>query len=317
VSAEPSEPLVVPASLAGERVDRALALITGWSRRAVADLIREGEVLVDGRPVPRSRRLAGGEALEVLRAPDVPTPPSAEPVPIEVRYEDPDLVVVAKAAGLVVHPGAGHQHGTLVHGLLERYPEVAAVGDPARPGIVHRLDRETSGLLVVARSAIAYDALVKALAAREIERDYVALVWDVPGAPRGVIDAPIGRSTRRRTRMAIQAGGRAARTTYEVREVLAGGRFALLDCSLDTGRTHQIRVHLASIGHPVVGDAAYGGARPGAELDRPFLHAAALSLCHPVTGARIQVHEPLPQELEALLDRLRGPDPPGRAGAAG
>jgi len=316
-----SGPVVVPASLAGERVDRAVALITGWSRRAVAELIADGDVLVDGRPVTRSLRLAGGETVEVLTAPEVSTPPTAEPVELEVRHEDPDVVIVAKPAGLVVHPGAGHEHGTLVHGLLHRYPEIADVGDRARPGIVHRLDRDTSGLMLVARSPMAYDALVEALAARSIERRYVALVWGVPASPRGVIDAPIGRSVRRRTRMAVRAAGRAARTAYEVREELDGGRFALLDCTLETGRTHQIRVHVASVGHPVVGDTTYGGARPDVGLDRPFLHAAALAFEHPVTGARIEVGEPLPEELEMLLGELRtsfpwAPEGPLEAGPA-
>jgi 23S rRNA pseudouridine1911/1915/1917 synthase len=313
--------MLVPTSLAGERVDRAIALITGWSRRAIADLIADGEVLVDGRTVARSLRLSGGETVEVLTEPSASTPPTAEPVGLEVRHEDPDVLIVAKPAGLVVHPGAGHEHGTLVHGLLHRYPEIADVGDRARPGIVHRLDRDTSGLMLVARSLAAYDALVDALAARSIERRYVALVWGVPSAPRGVVDAPIGRSVRRRTRMAVRAAGRAARTAYDVREELDGKRFALLDCALETGRTHQIRVHLASIGHPVVGDATYGGARPDVGLHRPFLHAVALAFEHPVTGERIEVTEPLPEELERLLGELRtsspwAPEGPLEAGPA-
>jgi 23S rRNA pseudouridine1911/1915/1917 synthase len=317
MSAEPSASLVVPASLAGERIDRALALITGWSRRAVADLIAAEDVLVDGRAISRSLRLAGGETVELLREPGASALPTGEPVPFDVRYEDPDVLVVAKPAGLVVHPGAGHEHGTLVHGLLHRYPEIAEVGDPARPGIVHRLDRDTSGLLLVAHSRAAYDALVAAMAARTIERRYVALVWGVPAAPRGVIDAPIGRSIRRRTRMAIRAAGRAARTSYDVREELAGAKLALLGCSLETGRTHQIRVHLASIGHPVVGDATYGGSRADMGVDRPFLHASALALDHPVSGQRIEVQEPLPADLDALLRRLRGSGSPGSVGVAG
>jgi 23S rRNA pseudouridine1911/1915/1917 synthase len=317
MTGESPEPLVIPTTLAGERVDRALALLTGWSRSEVAGLIRSGEILVGGRPVARSLRLVGGETVEVLREPAANERPGAEAVPITVRHADADMVIIAKPAGLVVHPGAGNAHGTLVHGLLHEFPELAGVGDPARPGIVHRLDRDTSGLLVVARSNAAYEGLVRALAAREIERRYVALVWGVPAAPRGVIDAPIGRSVRRRTRMAVRASGREARTGYEVREELDGARFALLDCTLETGRTHQIRVHLASIGHPVVGDASYGGARPGAGVERPFLHAAVLSLCHPVSGERLRFAEPLPEDLEAVLTGLRRPGPPGSAGVAG
>jgi 23S rRNA pseudouridine1911/1915/1917 synthase len=316
VTADAVEPLVVPESLAGERVDRAIALLTGWSRTVVADLVRAGEVLVDGEAVARSRRLAGGERIEVTGAPPAEATPTGEPVPIDVRYEDTDVIVISKPAGLVVHPGAGHAHGTLAHGLLDRYPELATVGDPNRPGIVHRLDRDTSGLMVVARSSRAYDALVDALAARRIEREYLALVWGVPETPRGVVDAPIGRSSRRRTRMAVRSSGREARTGYVVQEEFDEPCVALLRCTLETGRTHQVRVHLASIGHPIVGDAAYGGARPGIALDRPFLHAARLAFEHPITGAAIELEAPLPDDLAAVLSALRA-RPPGSAGVAG
>jgi 23S rRNA pseudouridine1911/1915/1917 synthase len=300
------EELAVPATLAGERVDRAVALLTGWTRREVQELVADGSVLVDGAPVAKSRRLESGEVIELLAEPAPPGPPGPEPdVPVTVRYEDADLLVVAKPAGLVVHPGAGHPHGTLVNGLLARYPELVDVGDRARPGIVHRLDRDTSGLLVVARSARAYDALVERLAAHDIERRYLALVWGRLDAPRGVIDAPIGRSLRRPTRMSVREGGRSARTAYEVRTVYAEPVVSLVECTLETGRTHQIRVHLQAIGHPVVGDAAYGGVRPALiEVDRPFLHAAALGFSHPVTGAPVEVVEPLPPELQQVLGHL-------------
>jgi 23S rRNA pseudouridine1911/1915/1917 synthase len=188
--------------------------------------------------------------------------------------------------------------------LLGEFPEIAAVGDPALPGIVHRLDRDTSGLLIVARSPRAYDALVDALAARAIERRYLALVWGEPASPRGVVDAPIGRSQRRRTRMTVRSSGRDARTGYEVQESWPDARVALLECQLETGRTHQIRVHLAAIGHPVVGDAAYGGNRSGIALERPFLHARALAFVHPVSGETLRFDEPLPPELTAVLDAL-------------
>jgi 23S rRNA pseudouridine1911/1915/1917 synthase len=231
--------------------------------------------------------------------------PVADPsIEVVVRYEDDDLVVVAKPAGLVVHPGAGHPEGTLVNGLLARYPEIADVGDLARPGIVHRLDRDTSGLLVVARSPAAYDGLVEMLAAHDVERRYDALVWGVPDSPRGVIDAPIGRSIRRPTRMSVREGGRVARTAYEVVATYREPDVARLECRLETGRTHQIRVHLLAIGHPVVGDAAYGGQRSALTLDRPFLHAGGLAFAHPVTGDPIAVEEPLAPELAALLETL-------------
>jgi 23S rRNA pseudouridine1911/1915/1917 synthase len=203
-----------------------------------------------------------------------------------------------------VHPGAGHPDRTLVNGLLARYPEIAAVGEPARPGIVHRLDRETSGLLVVARSARAYDELTRSLAAHEVQRRYVALVWGRLPARRGVVDAPIGRSVRRPTRMSVREGGRAARTEYEVRAEFADPEVSLLDCTLETGRTHQIRVHLQAIGHPIVGDAAYGGARESLPVGRPFLHAASLVFAHPVTGQAVEVSDPLPADLAAVLAAL-------------
>src|SRR5204862_3656406 len=175
-------------ALGGVRVDRAVALLTGWSRAEVQALVEAGAVLVDGRPVAKSRRLEPGEVVELLAEPQPEAPPGPDPaVALDVRHEDPDLVVIAKPAGLVVHPGAGHPGGTLVNGLLARYPELATVGDPARPGIVHRLDRDTSGLLVVARTPAAYDALVAMLPAHEGERRYTALVWGTPAARRGAL----------------------------------------------------------------------------------------------------------------------------------
>jgi 23S rRNA pseudouridine1911/1915/1917 synthase len=301
---DPTEPFVVPANLEGERVDRAIAFLTGWSRREVQVLVSAGDVLVGGRPVARSHRLVAGDVVEVLGEPPVEEPPGPEPVPVEVRYADDDVIVVAKPAGLVVHPGAGHPNGTLVHGLLARFPEIAGVGDPQRPGIVHRLDRDTSGLLVVARTEPAYRTLVDALTRHDVERWYLALVWGAPEALRGVIDAPIGRSTRRRTRMAVRESGRPARTAYEVARTFAAPPVALVECRLETGRTHQIRVHLAAIGHPVVGDGAYGGSRSSLSLGRPFLHATRLEFRHPATGEAMRFEEPLPDDLAAALAQL-------------
>jgi 23S rRNA pseudouridine1911/1915/1917 synthase len=299
-----SNELVVPDALAGERVDRALALLTGWSRAEVARLVEDDDVLVGGKPVAKGRKLVGGEIVELLAEPPLPVAPAAEPVPVDTAYVDADIAVVRKPPGLVVHPGAGHADGTLVNGLLERFPEIATVGDPARPGIVHRLDRDTSGLLVVARTQRAYDGLVDALARHAIERVYLALVWGALDAPRGVIDAPIARSQTRRTRMAVRDQGREARTGFEVLEEFTAPVVSLLECRLETGRTHQIRVHLSAIGHPVVGDGAYGGARAGLPLDRPFLHATRLVFDHPVTGARVEVDDPLPADLMAVLTAL-------------
>jgi 23S rRNA pseudouridine1911/1915/1917 synthase len=296
---------VIPEALAGERVDRAVAMLTGWSRAEVQAVAERGEIVIGGKQVAKSRKLAAGEQVEVTGQPAATQPPGPEAVPVEVRYADADVVVVAKPAGLVVHPGAGHDHGTLVHGLLAKYPEIAAVGDPERPGIVHRLDRDTSGLMVVARTPESYEALVAALATREVTREYVALVWGHPENPRGVIEAPIGRSTNRRTRMAVRSEGKEARTQYEVREWFGQPEVALLDCRLETGRTHQIRVHLAAIGNPVVGDAAYRGTRTGIALDRPFLHARRLAFAHPTSEEPVAFEEPLPDDLEAVLASLR------------
>ncbi len=220
----PLESLVVPAALAGERVDRAVALLTGWSRAEVQVLIDAGSVLVDGKSVIKSRRLVEGDVVDLLAEPEPVGVPQAQDIPIVVVHEDADVIVVDKPAGLIVHPGAGHPDGTLVNGLLQRFPELAGVGDPYRPGIVHRLDGNTSGLLAVARTPAAYDALVDALAARTVERGYLALVWGVPDAASGLIDAPIGRSIRRPTRMAVRDGGRQARTRYSVERTLHRSR---------------------------------------------------------------------------------------------
>jgi 23S rRNA pseudouridine1911/1915/1917 synthase len=297
--------LEVPPALAGERVDRALATLTGWTRSEISRLCDAGEVLVVGQPVAKSRRLAAGEVVELLSEPESPAPPGPDPsVAVPVRHADDDVIVVVKPAGLVVHPGAGTAAGTLVNGLLARFPELQDVGEPARPGIVHRLDRDTSGLMVVARSPRAYAALADALARREVDRRYLALAWGRLDAPRGAIDAPIGRSSTQRTRMVVREGGREARTVYEVVREFDEPLVTLLECRLETGRTHQIRVHLAAIGHPVVGDSAYRGARPALPLPRPFLHATALAFSHPVSSEPMRFEEPLPDELETLLTGL-------------
>jgi 23S rRNA pseudouridine1911/1915/1917 synthase len=308
VSAPDSEPLVVPDTLEGERLDRTVAMLTGWSRAEVQTLVRDGGVLVSGQPASKSHRLRAGEVIELLDSPPVVALPEAEDVPLDVVYADDSVIVVDKPAGRVVHPGPGHAHGTLVHGLLRAFPDVAGVGDPTRPGIVHRLDRDTSGLLVVARTDDAYRELVAALAARAVDRRYVALVGGIPEVRRGAIDAPIGRSTRQPTRMEVREGGRPARTTFEIAAVWPDADVALLDLALESGRTHQIRVHLGAIGHPVVGDAAYGG-RSGAslQLERPFLHAATVGFAHPGDGRRVELASPLPPELQGALNALGPP----------
>jgi 23S rRNA pseudouridine1911/1915/1917 synthase len=221
-------------------------------------------------------------------------------------YADDDVIVVDKPQLLVVHPGAGNATGTMVAGLLARFPELHGVGEPERPGIVHRLDKGTSGLLVVARTAAAYESLVEQLSTRTVERRYLALVWGAPSPATGVVDAPIGRSRRDPTRMAVSATGREARTRYEVqRRFVEPIDASLLECRLETGRTHQIRVHLGAIGHPVVGDPRYRGARASFAVPRMFLHAHALAFDHPRTHERVSFESPLPADLQGVLDRLR------------
>jgi 23S rRNA pseudouridine1911/1915/1917 synthase len=298
----------VPRALAGQRLDRVVAMITGCSRAEAAALVDAGAVAVGGRQVTtRTHRVADGDVVDV----DVPNRTQVDPlapdpaVDVVVVHADPDLVVVDKPAGLVVHPGAGQSAGTLVHGLLARFPEIRSVGQPDRPGIVHRLDKGTSGLMLVARSQPAYESLVGMLAAREVDRRYRALVWGEVASPTGVVDAPIGRSARDRTRMAVTMGGREARTRYEVvRAYHDPVTVTELRCKLETGRTHQIRVHLASIGHPVVGDGRYGGGRQSLRVSRPWLHAEHLALAHPISGEPLSFESPVPADLRAVLAEL-------------
>jgi 23S rRNA pseudouridine1911/1915/1917 synthase len=309
----------VPAALDGERVDRALALITGESRTRIAELISTGSVRLEGRTVKtRSERVHTGARLEfeIARGKGNADRLTAEPVPFRVVFEDADLVVVDKPPGVVVHPGAGRFRGTLAAGIIERYPDVALLAvvpgaDALRPGIVHRLDKDTSGLLVVARSAVAYRSLGEQMARRDVRRNYLALVFGAFDERQGSIEAPIGRSNKDRKKMAVVQGGRDARTRYTVIESFSDPITAtLLEVSLDTGRTHQIRVHLSAIGHPVVGDLRYGGklalpARARLGLERPFLHAARLSFSHPTRREEVTFESPLPDDLRAVLVRLQ------------
>lgn len=298
----------VPDALDGERIDRVVALMCGCSRSEASTALAGGSVSVDGQVVTKpSHRLAVGDVVEVAVDPHrVPLEVEADPdVEVPVVHADDDVIVVDKPAGLVVHPGPGHSGSTLVHGLLARFPELAEVGEPERPGLVHRLDRGTSGLLVVARTSKAYDSLVSQLSSHAVERVYTALVWRHPEHASGVVDAPIGRSRRDPLRMAIAVDGRPSRTHYHVERTFTEPvEVALLTCELETGRTHQIRVHLSSVGHPVVGDQLYGGQRSTLAMDRPFLHARRLSFVHPGTGEVVEFESPLPADLEAVLSRL-------------
>jgi 23S rRNA pseudouridine1911/1915/1917 synthase len=309
----PARREVVPAVLAGERLDRAVSLLSGRPRSEVADLIASGAVAVGGRiATTRSRRLREGEVLE-LDLPEVPTGDPLEPDPsvdVPVVAVDDEVIVVDKPAGLVVHPGAGRDRGTLVQGLLARYPDLrdaaeAPGADPRRPGIVHRLDKGTSGLLVVARTVAAYRSLTAQLASRQVERRYLALVWGELEGERGVIDAPLSRAASDRTRITVAASGREARTGFQVRaRFTRPAALTLVTCRLETGRTHQIRAHMAALGHPVVGDARYRG-RAIEGLGRPFLHAGHLAFVHPASGERRAYDSLLPHDLEGVLARLR------------
>jgi len=294
--------LRVPDEAAGARLDRFLAGLPEIGSRAVAErLLRDGSVLVDGAPRAKSARLAGGEELE-FEAPG-PVTSTLEPEEMEliVPYEDEHLLVVDKPAGLVVHPAPGHAQGTLVHGLLAY--DVEGGDEPERPGIVHRLDRDTSGLMVVARSPEAHRRLQELVQQREVTREYLALVVGRPRSQRGTIEAPIGRDRRDATRHSLDTDTpRDAVTHFEVDELLP--RHALLRVRLETGRTHQIRVHLAAVDLPVAGDPLYGRAGE-LGLERQFLHAARLAFPHPVTGAPVEVSSPLPPELETALSTAR------------
>jgi 23S rRNA pseudouridine1911/1915/1917 synthase len=291
--------VTVPDTAGGLRLDRYLAGLEEVGSRAAAErLFTTGQVLLDGKPAPKSRRLAGGEEL-VFEPPAAPPEPAPEEVGLRIAHEDEHLLVVDKPAGVVVHPSPGHVSGTLVHGVLAHG---AAGGEEERPGIVHRLDRDTSGLLVVARSEEAHERLKRLVQGHGLERTYTALVRGRPRSRRGRIEAPIGRDRRDPTRQSLKTDSpREAVTHFELLELI--GQHALLRIDLETGRTHQIRVHLAAIGLPVVGDPVYGVPDPA--LGRQFLHAARLAFEHPFTGGRIEVESPLPGELTRYLEALR------------
>jgi 23S rRNA pseudouridine1911/1915/1917 synthase len=291
--------VTVPEEAAGLRLDRFLADLPEIGTRAAAErLLENGRVVVDGEPAPKSRRLGGGEEVE-YEPPESAPALAPEEVDLRVAYEDDELLVVDKPAGVVVHPSPGHATGTLVHGVLAHG---AAGGDEERPGIVHRLDRDTSGLLVVARSEGAYRRLQQLVRRHGLERTYTALVRGRPRSRKGRIEAPIGRDRRDPTRQSLNTDSpRDAVTHFELLELI--DPHALLRVELETGRTHQIRVHLAAIGLPVVGDPVYGVPEPA--LGRQFLHASRLAFEHPLTGERVEVESPLPAELAGYLEGLR------------
>ncbi len=298
---------LVEASAAGRRLDIYLAeRVPELSRARLQALIAAGHVTLARAPLARARpadRVRAGDRIEVAIPPVEPASLEPEPIPLVVLFEDDHLLVVDKPAGMVVHPGAGRQTGTLVHAVLARCPAMLGIGGERRPGIVHRLDKDTSGLLVVAKSETALRRLQADLGARNVTRTYLALVHGRVAHPAGTVDAPIARDRRQRTRMAVVASGRRAITHYRVLERFP--RATLLEVRLGTGRTHQIRVHCAHIGHPVVGDSVYARRPNPWGMRRQALHACGLAFPHPVDGREMAFEAPLPADLDAALALLR------------
>lgn len=300
------EPTVVSfiVEQSGERLDKTVAdRVSDLSRAMAQRLIKDGAVTVNGRPSKPSYRVQAGDQIAVSIPDELPAPLTAEDIPLDIVYEDEAIVVVNKPAGMVVHPSPGHTSGTLANALLARYPYIGDIGGADRGGIVHRLDRETSGLLVVAKDEKTHAALRRQFKRRQVAKTYLALVEGrvLPG--EGIIEAPMGRDKQQPTRMAIVPNGREARTAYRAIEYF--DEHTLLEVYPQTGRTHQIRVHLAWMGYPVVGDTMYGRRRRRLLQRRHFLHATRLRFTHPASGEEVGFESPLPPELADLLKRLR------------
>ena len=301
---------------AGTRLDRFLvAVLPDQSRSHIQRLIKEGRVRVEGGESRANQPVKPGQQISVEIPEPVDTELKAEALPLPILYQDADLVVVDKPAGMVVHPAAGHAAGTLVNALLHHLDDLSGIGGEMRPGLVHRLDRGTSGLMVVAKHDSAHEELARQFREREVEKEYIALVWGVVQAGRR-IDAPIGRDPVNRKKMSARARRSREAVTRIVRAEHLNPAVTLARVAIHTGRTHQIRVHLSAIGHPVVGDPLYGGVhrrvagdvRAVMRLERPFLHAARLGFTHPSDGRRMEFESELPLDLQRVLDELRGDD---------
>jgi 23S rRNA pseudouridine1911/1915/1917 synthase len=291
------------ADRAGERLDVFLARrAEGLTRSRVQRLIAAGRVRVDGAPAKASHRLAQGERVCAEVPPPEELRAEPQPIPLDILYEDADLIAVDKPPGMAVHPAPGHPASTLVNAVLAHCRDLSGVGGVLRPGIVHRLDRDTSGVILIAKNDAAHQSLARQLKDRTVDKTYLALVEGTPRPAEGVIEAPLARDPRRRQRIAVVAGGREATTSYRVVERFRG--CALVEARPRTGRTHQVRVHLAAIGHPVVGDALYGKRSP--LISRQALHALRITFAHPRTGAPMTVEAPLAGDFAAALARLRG-----------
>lgn len=295
----------IPRALDGERVDRIVSLLADISRSVAHELVANGGVLVDGVMETSGKlRLREGQSIsiDVSKIPPPQLPQADSSIPIDVVYSDDAVIVINKQPDLVVHPGAGNPTGTMVNGLLALFPEIADVGEAMRPGIVHRLDAGTSGLMVVARTQDAYEHLVAEMSEHHVTREYVALAWGHFDSDSGVIDADIGRDPRDPLKMAVVHGGKWARTHFVVEEVFdEPAALTLVKCSLETGRTHQIRVHLAAVSHAVVGDATYGGAKSSLVAPRPMLHARHLAFSHPTSGDEMSFDVPIPDDMATVI----------------
>jgi 23S rRNA pseudouridine1911/1915/1917 synthase len=298
----PLQTTELDADAAGERLDVFVARrMPSLTRARARKLIDEGRVTVAGQRAKPSLRLEAGQRVTVEVPPPVDAVAVAEDIALDILYEDADMLVVNKPAGMTVHPSPGHTSKTLVNAILAHCRDLSGIGGVLRPGIVHRLDRDTSGVIVVAKDDAAHNALAKQLKERSVEKTYVALVEGTPTPAEGVIDAPIARDPRNRQRMAIVDGGRASVTAYKLIERFAG--MSMVEARPKTGRTHQIRVHLAAIGHPIIGDRIYG--KPSPLVARQFLHARRIVFAHPRTGERVEFEAPLPRDLEDALRKAR------------
>jgi len=295
----------IPRALDAQRVDRIVSLLADISRSAAQKLIENFGVEIDGKIETSGKlRLSEGQTISIdvskLPEPELPKPDPS--IAITFVHVDDDIIVINKHAGIVVHPGAGNADGTLVNGLLAHFPEISTVGQPVRPGIVHRLDAGTSGLMVIARTQDAYEKLVGDLTTHSVTREYLALTWGHFDAESGVVDADIGRDPRDPMKMAVVHSGKWARTHFAVEEIFdLPAPLSLVRCSLETGRTHQIRVHLAAVSHPVVGDGTYGGARSTLVAPRPMLHAARLAFTHPASGDAVSFEVDMPVDMSDII----------------
>lgn len=308
---------------AGERLDRHVAARFDLPRNQIQKWIRDGLVRLNEREAKPSAEVAAGDRVDCRPPERRDERVSAEPGELAVLHEDAAFVVLDKPAGLTVHPGAGRTTGTLAHHLLDRYPEMAGVGGEGRPGIVHRLDQGTSGVIVVARTPSAHARLARAFASREVEKSYLAILYGAPSPPEGLVDAPVGRHWEKRKEMTVRRDGRPARTGYRTLAAAAG--IALVELDLLTGRTHQIRVHMKHLGHPLVGDPVYGEARwkglprpvqaPLRDFPRPALHAWKLAFRHPGEDRHLAFEAPVPEDLRGLWERVTGTPFPGETGS--